>query len=185
MIEASILENIKKYNQEHLLRYYETLSDEDKKKYEKQLEELDFTYVDLFNNKDNNCKEDKNVFEPLQAMKISEINQRKEEFKKAGIEALKKKKVGAVLLAGGQGTRLGFDKPKGMFNIGVNKQLYIFERLVSNIMDVVKETGEVVPLFIMTSEINDHDTREFFEQNNYLGMTKTVYFSLYRAWLQV
>lgn len=35
MIEASILENIKKYNQEHLLRYYETLSDEDKKKYEK------------------------------------------------------------------------------------------------------------------------------------------------------
>ena len=99
MIEASILENIKKYNQEHLLRYYETLSDEDKKKYEKQLEELDFTYVDLFNNKDNNCKEDKNVFEPLQAMKISEINQRKEEFKKAGIEALKKKMAsGAKLL---------------------------------------------------------------------------------------
>ncbi len=176
MIEASILENIKKYNQEHLLRYYETLSDEDKKKYEKQLEELDFTYVDLFNNKDNNCKEDKNVFEPLQAMKISEINQRKEEFKKAGIEALKKKKVGAVLLAGGQGTRLGFDKPKGMFNIGVNKQLYIFERLVSNIMDVVKETGEVVPLFIMTSEINDHDTREFFEQNNYFGYDKDSVF---------
>ena len=67
------------------------------------------------------------------------------------------------------GTRLGFDKPKGMFNIGLTKQLSIFECLINNLMQVVDKAGSYVPLFIMTSEKNDEDTREFFEENKYFG----------------
>ena len=55
-------------------------------------------------------------------------------------------KVGAVLLAGGQGTRLGLDKPKGTLNIGINRTLYLFEQLVRNLMDVTEEAGAYVPL---------------------------------------
>ena len=172
MIKQSILDNIEKYHQEQLLKYYEELDDEAKSSYERQLEELDFSYIDIFNNRNNNEESADSVYEPLQAMKIEEIESRKDEFRQAGIDALKQKKVGAVLLAGGQGTRLGFDKPKGMFNIGETKELYIFERLIQNIMDVVNETGVVVPLFIMTSEINDKDTRAFFEEKNYFGYDK-------------
>ena len=59
-----------------------------------------------------------------------QIEEKKAEFKEAGLEAIRACKVAAILLAGGQGTRLGFDKAKGMYNIGVNKDLYIFEQLL-------------------------------------------------------
>ena len=88
------------------------------------------------------------------------------------LDAVKNGKVGAILLAGGQGTRLGFDKAKGMFNIGKTKELYIFEQLVSNLMKVTNQTGTWVPLYVMTSEINDGMTREFFEEHDYFGYNK-------------
>ena len=86
-----------------------------------------------------------------------------------GISAIREGKAGAVLLAGGQGTRLGFDKAKGMFNIGVHKNLYIFEQLISNLLEVSNEAGAWVPLYIMTSDKNDRETREFFEEHDYFG----------------
>ena len=76
------------------------------------------------------------------------------------------------MLAGGQGTRLGFDKAKGMFNIGVNRTLYIFEQLIANLMDVTNEAGTWIPLYIMTSDKNDEQTRAFFEEHNYFGYNK-------------
>ena len=95
-----------------------------------------------------------------------------EKYSEAGIKAIREGKVAAVLLAGGQGTRLGFDKPKGMFNVGINKELYIFQCLINNLMDVVKEAGEWVPLYIMTSEKNNDDTISFLEEKNYFGYNK-------------
>lgn len=177
MIKQEVLDNIKKYEQGHLLKYYDELSAEDKKVFEEQLNQLDFSYIDIFKNNDSVHNDSEDVYEPLGAMKLDEINSRIEEFKNAGIEALKRFKVGAVLLAGGQGTRLGFDKPKGMFNIGVNKEVYIFERIIRNLLDVVEISGCYVPLYIMTSEKNDADTRNFFKEHNYFGYDKKfVYF---------
>ena len=70
---------------------------------------------------------------------------------------------------GGQGSRLGFDHPKGMFNIGVERELYIFECLINNLLDVTRMAGAYIPLFIMTSAENNKETREFFEKHNYFG----------------
>ena len=67
------------------------------------------------------------------------------------------------------GTRLGSDKPKGMYNIGETKDVYIFEMLIRNLMDVVNETGAWVPLYVMTSEKNNDDTINFFKEMNYFG----------------
>jgi len=74
-----------------------------------------------------------------------------------------------VLLAGGQGSRLGFDHPKGMFRIGIDRELYIFECLINNLLDVVKQADAWIPLFIMTSTENNEETVKFFEQHNYFG----------------
>lgn len=176
MIKQEVLDNLKKYGQEHLLKFYDELPDNKKKILEEDLNKLDFSYIDIFNGISQN-DEKAAEFEPIESLKLDEIKRRKEEFDKAGISALKECKVGAVLLAGGQGTRLGFDKPKGMYNIGVNKDLYIFERIISNILDVVNVTGCYVPLYIMTSEKNDADTRNFFKEKNYFGYDKKfVYF---------
>lgn len=112
------------------------------------------------------------VFAPLEAVELEEIRARGEEFKKIGIEAIRAGKVAAVLLAGGQGTRLGLDKPKGTLNIGITRELYLFEQLICNLMDVTKEAGVSVPLYIMTSNINHQDTTAFFEERDYFGYPK-------------
>lgn len=162
-------EILKKHNQGHILKYYDELDDNQKKSLLSQIEKLDFSLIDI--DKKSGDGSDGRI-EPLEAMKLGEIEKRREQFEAIGIDAVKQCRVGAVLLAGGQGTRLGFDKPKGMFNIGVNIELTIFERLIQNIMDVVNKSGSYVPLFIMTSEKNNDDTVKFFEENNYFGYDK-------------
>ncbi len=158
---------LSKYSQTHILKYYNSLSDAERKSLLSQIELLDFS---LLKNVEDKAEENKRgKFEPLDAVGISEIRQRKDEFMTAGINAIKNEKVGAVLLAGGQGTRLGYDKPKGMFNIGVNKELYIFQCLINNILSVVKKAGAWIPLYIMTSEKNDEDTRNFMREKKNFG----------------
>lgn len=134
----------------------------------KQLEELDWSYLDLI----HAGKLSRGRFEPLGAMELDEIAAKRETFKQEGLKAIREDKVGAILLAGGQGTRLGFDKAKGMFNIGVHKTLYIFEQLIANLKKVTDEAGAWIPLYIMTSEKNDAQTREFFEEHDFFGYNR-------------
>lgn len=153
--------------QEHLLRYYDELNEEQKEDLLRQIEQLDMELPKLV---ENGVKEaERGVLAPLGAVTLDEIDKKRECYEKSGIQAIKKCKVGAVLLAGGQGTRLGLDGPKGMLNIGVEKELFLFERLVGNLMEVVEKTGAWVPLFIMTSEKNNDDTVSFFKEKNYFG----------------
>lgn len=179
MLSDQVREKVNKYGQQQIMRFYDELSDNEKAVFEEELENLDFSLLDVLDQRNGSGQEDDNasVYEPLEALKTDEIMERYAEFESEGIDAIKKCKVGAVLLAGGQGTRLGFDKPKGMFNIGETKELYIFECLINNLLDVVNRSGAYIPLFIMTSDKNDKDTREFFAEHDYFGYDRDfVYF---------
>lgn len=160
--------------QEHLLRYYDELKENEKKILLEQIEDLDLELLKLAENGTKETKRGK--LEPLGAVTLEEIRKRKNHYEQLGKKALRECKVGAVLLAGGQGTRLGFDKPKGMLNVGVNKELYLFEQLICNLMNVVDKVGAWIPLFIMTSEKNNEDTVAFFEEKNYFGYNKEYVF---------
>ena len=105
-------------------------------------------------------------------MDVEEIDAKRDEFAKIGYDAIKEGKVAALLLAGGMGTRLGFDKPKGELNVGIDNTLYIFQCLINNLMDVTNVAGKTVPLYIMTSEKNNDETIRFFEEQNYFGYPK-------------
>lgn len=172
MINSKVLENLKEYNQEHLLNGYDNLSDDKKEKYDMQLNALDFSLLDLLEKHKLNETQKKGVITPLAALQIKDIDKKRTHYRELGINAIKECKVAAVLLAGGQGTRLGFDKPKGMFNIGETKEVFIFQRLIENLLDVVKEAGAYVPILIMTSEKNNNETIAFFEEHNYFGYDK-------------
>lgn len=161
---------LEEYGQEQLLKYYDELNDAQKASLLKQIEGIDFDLLNLI--KDNE-EAKKGVITPLEsAVTIDDIEKNKEKYTNIGISAIKEGKVGALLLAGGMGTRLGSDKPKGMYNIGLTKDVYIFEMLIKNLMDVVNQTGAWVPLYIMTSEKNNDDTIQFFEEMNYFGYDK-------------
>ena len=161
-MKASVEQKITATNQKYLSTL---IGKEIPKKLEKQLDEMDWSYLDLIHQKEQK----RGTFAPLGAMEIPEIEEKKTGFTKVGMDAIKNTKVGAVLLAGGQGTRLGFDKAKGMYNIGVTKELYIFEQLIANLKKVTTAANAWVPLYIMTSDKNDEQTRAFFEEHAYFG----------------
>ncbi len=156
-----------KYGQEHLLKYWDELSEEEKNALLLQLQGIDFSLLQLL--KENEETEKRGVFSPLGALTVTEIDKNRSSYENTGIEALKAEKTAAVLLAGGMGTRLGFDKPKGMYNVGITQELYIFECLINNLLDVVHKTGHYVMLLVMTSELNHEDTVSFFREKNYFG----------------
>lgn len=160
-IEKKIMETGQKY-------LSKLIGKEIPQKLEKQLENMNWSYLELINSKEQK----RGTFAPLGALELDEIEERKEAFRATGLEAIRSCKVGAILLAGGQGTRLGFDKAKGMYNIGVTRELYIFEQLIDNLKKVTNEAGAWVPLYVMTSEKNDAQTRQFFEEHNYFGYHK-------------
>ena len=158
---------LEKYNQEHVLKYFDELNENEKLELLAQIEATDFSVVSMCTKEDKEVK--KGEISPLAAMQLPEIEERKEEFRAAGLESIKAGKVGAVLLAGGMGTRLGSDDPKGMYNIGITKDVYIFERLISNLLDAVQESSTWIHLFIMTSDKNHDATVKFFKEKDYFG----------------
>ncbi len=160
-------EKLHRAGQEHVLAYYEELTKEQKELLLSQIEDTDFGV--LASVKDHKGGTVRGKITPLAAMELSQIEAEHEKYKEKGLEAIRKGKVGAVLLAGGMGTRLGSDHPKGMYNIGITKDVYIFQRLIENLLDVVKEAEAYVPLYVMTSDKNHEDTTAFLKEHDYFG----------------
>lgn len=160
-------EKLHRAGQEHVLAYYEELTKEQKELLLSQIEDTDFGV--LASVKDHKGGTARGKITPLAAMELPQIEAEHEKYKGKGLEAIRKGKVGAVLLAGGMGTRLGSDHPKGMYNIGITKDVYIFQRLIENLLDVVKEAEAYVPLYVMTSDKNHEDTTAFLKEHDYFG----------------
>ena len=158
---------LKGYGQEHILDIASKFGYGDDEQLMNQIEQTDFEVIELGKNA---AKEtERGIITPIEVMSIDEIASKEQEYREAGTRAIRDGKVGAVLLAGGMGTRLGSDSPKGVYNIGITKDVYIFERLICNLMDVVEETGAYIHLFVMTSEKNNDETTGFFKEHGYFG----------------
>ena len=144
-----------KYGQLHVLDYYDELSDEEKKELLQQIDETDFSVIRYAANPHGGQKRGK--ITPLGAMEIPEIEKNREHFEKTGLEALRAQKIGAC-----------------MYNIGITKPVYIMQRLIENLMDVVNQSGVPVPLFIMTSDKNHDKTVKFMEDMDYFGYDRDM-----------
>lgn len=161
---------LNEYAQDHVLNFYEELSKEQQEQLLTQIEVTDFEIIK--NSRENMQAEKKGVISPISVMTVDEINVGFADYEEKGLEAIKAGKVAAVLLAGGMGTRLGSDNPKGMYDIGLTKPVYIFQRLFENLMEVTDKAKAFVHLFIMTSEKNHSATVGFIEEHNYFGYPK-------------
>lgn len=161
--------------QEHLLQFYDQLSEAERDSLIHEILNTDFSYVTRFSEKDTPpCRGE---IAPLHAMRIEEIRSREEALRAEGLEALRAGQIAAVLLAGGMGTRLGISGPKGCFDIGLTRPVYIFQRLIENLMIRVRECGRFIRLFIMTSDVNDRETQDFFRAHDYFGYDPSfIYF---------
>ena len=164
MTKEEAIKKCEKYNQTQVLRFYDELTDAERNELLTQIEDTDFSLIERAAHEAK-----KGEITPIKAMTAERIKENEEKFKALGLEEIRKGHVAAVLLAGGMGTRLGSDKPKGCFNIGINRELYIFECLINNTMEVVKEAGNYPYFFVMTSDKNHDMTVEFFTEHNFFG----------------
>ena len=154
-------------HQEHIVAHMQSLPAEEQRVMLSQIEALDLSVLGR-----EDTGEPRGTFEPLFAETLAETEKNRSRYTEIGLKKIREGKIGAVLLAGGQGSRLGFEHPKGMFNIGIDRKLYIFECLIRNLLAVTRQAGAWVPLFVMTSVENDKETREFFQLHDFFGYSE-------------
>ena len=160
-------DKLEKYGQLHVLQYYDELSGHEKEALLEQIMGTDLAMLAQCLHKEE--LNPRGEITPIEVMKLAQIEERRDEFVQAGLDAIRDGKIGAVMLAGGMGTRLGADVPKGTYNIGLTKEVYIFQRQVENLLDVVHQAEAWIPLYVMTSDKNHEVTKAFFEEKKYFG----------------
>jgi len=100
----------------------------------------------------------------------AEDHARREDAAERGLAAMRAGRVAALVVAGGQGTRLGFDGPKGCFPIGPVTNRSLFKLHAEKILAASRRAGRPIPWYIMTSEANERATRDFLRGNDYFGL---------------
>ena len=155
------------HGQQHIIDSLNKLSVDKQRSLLEQVQSIDWNTVELWKHPED--LSGKGRVQPIDGLSLKDIEVKRDEYRQIGVDAIKSGQVGAVLLAGGQGTRLGSDAPKGAYNIGLTKPLYIFEQLICNLMQVCKQCDAYVPLFVMTSQKNDQDTKQFLAEHGYFG----------------
>lgn len=160
-----------KYHQEHLLKFYSELTEEQKVGLLNQILKINFEEIlSLYTKSKSEVLNSTEEIEPLpycDKSTLSNIEISKLETK--GIKAIKSGVIGVITLAGGQGSRLGFQGPKGTFCIDTTPKKSLFEILCNYIKTASFEYNVNIPWYIMTSTENYFDTINFFEQNNFFG----------------
>ncbi len=163
--KAAIMRN----RQAHLLEHYELLNGDQKKQFAEQLKTVDFDALSqLYNQlvRRGDVKKASQIQPIRPLLPTPEMRRKQIEL---GERALREGKVAVLLLAGGQGSRLGHDGPKGTFDIGVAAGRSLFELHANNLIALAQRTGVHLPWLIMTSALNHSASVEFFERNNYFN----------------
>lgn len=166
---------LKKAGQEHLLKYYERITDDKKKEnFLNSILTIDFDAInEIYLDSKKNITNKDFVIEPIKFIDKEKIDEKEyAEYEKLGKDIIKSGKLAVVTMAGGQGTRLGHTGPKGTFDLGLESHKSIFEILCDTLKSENERYGVSVPWYIMTSDENNSETVEFFEKHNYFGYNK-------------
>ena len=170
----SVIKTVYEKENEHVFAYWDTLSDAEKKLLLNDLSSVDFELIEKLYALSKETVEIAG-FVPapfISIPKTSEELAAKEKTSAIGIDCIKKGKVAAFVVAGGQGSRLGFDGPKGLFQVGPVSGKSLFQIHGEKILKYSLKYGTVIPWLVMTSQLNHDETVAYFEKMNYFGLDK-------------
>ncbi len=180
MIDASGAALVERFGQSHVLQFWNELTELQKAQLQQQLTDVDWnligTYLSELERPPTEAPEAPGtVAPPAHVVRIPTTKAELEYWEQSrqmGEEALREGKVGVVLLAGGQGTRLGFPRPKGMYPIGPVSGKSLFEIFAEQVIALSERVGRPIPYMIMTSDGTHEDTVAYFEQYDYFGLER-------------
>lgn len=160
---------LEKYGQQHIKVETEELADQVLKIDFEQLHELyeqAINKTNIINNIDD--------IKPVKAINPEKIDSKElEEYIKTGEDVVKTGKFAIAIMAGGQGSRLGHQGPKGTFEMELNSKVKsLFEVVVDKLKEAQKKYNVFIKCYIMTSPENNEETVSFFEKKNYFGYPK-------------
>lgn len=177
MTLGALRSRLSEHGQEHLLHFFDSLTAGEKSTLVAGIEALDLDQLArLFeSSKKPHAEIDPDAVQPIEAIALPKSDaerKRHVETFEAGFERLKKGRVGVVLVAGGQGTRLGFEHPKGMFPIGPVSGATLFQIHAEKILAWSRRAGSSIPWYVMTSPNNHEETTAYFASVGYFGLPK-------------
>ncbi|MDI1490109.1 MAG: UDP-N-acetylglucosamine pyrophosphorylase [Ramalina farinacea] len=182
-----IREKYSEAGQDQVLSFYDELSTAEKEELYNRLTSIDPNHINQITEKALNPPKDdskeETKLEPLpDSATASILDSKSEDIEKwyqSGLDLVAEGQVAVVLMAGGQGTRLGSSAPKGCFNIGLPSQKSLFQIQAERIWKVQqlaeKKSGKkniVIPWYVMTSGPTRGPTEQFFEEHKYFGLSK-------------
>lgn len=162
--------------QGHVFRFFNALDQSGRDRLIRQLNAIDLDQVALFETLIEHPidKESGDAqLEPAEYIGLPQAHEEKAAAAAAfahGESLIRAGRVAAFVVAGGQGSRLGFNGPKGCFPIGPVTERSLFQLFAEKILAASRRYGVSIPWYIMTSQANDRETRDYFKANHYFGM---------------
>jgi UDP-N-acetylglucosamine/UDP-N-acetylgalactosamine diphosphorylase len=167
----AIIERVYDHDQGHIFRFWDSLDEIQQTDLLAQVDLIDFSLLSRLIEQASSGEEDTytGTLEPPEVITLAKREKMDEEAKQIGETALAAGDVAAVLVAGGQGTRLGFDGPKGMYPVTPVMQKSLFQLHAEKLLFLGERFGNQIPWYIMTSLTNNKQTIRYLQQNNYFG----------------
>ncbi|OPY72952.1 MAG: putative uridylyltransferase [Syntrophorhabdus sp. PtaU1.Bin058] len=183
MTEQELLRILQQYGQDHLADYYHTLPPRQKHDLLQKFIQFDIhlafkVYKEFCLKKDSGHAI--RAIEPPRVVTIPkniEEQRKVEKARLAGEALIRQRKVAVLIVAGGQGSRLGYEGPKGTFRISPLIDKTLFQLFAEQVIALSRRYGVTIPLLIMTSLENDRETVQFFHAHSFFGLPpETVHF---------
>jgi UDP-N-acetylglucosamine/UDP-N-acetylgalactosamine diphosphorylase len=182
-MKQELFDRLKTFGQEHLLTFWDVLSESEQNGLSAQIDSIDFAQIAELYERRNDPVESLTLADRASdppGYKFSTVTDptpcktskpmTASEAIEAGTELLRTGKVAFALVAGGQGTRLGFPHPKGMYPIGPVSGATLFQFHFEKVLAISRRYGNRVPYCMMTSPATHHETVEYLKQQNYFGL---------------
>ena len=184
----TVRRTLEAHGQQHLLAFHDELSEPEQRSLLEQLAGIDFDRIDglveQYVRRRPKVEVPSEIVPPeiVPAQPAGELAEECQAARRRGLELLSAGKVAAFVVAGGQGTRLGYDGPKGCFEVTPVTHKPLFQAFAEQILAAAKRAKASVPWYVMTSPANHVQTQAFFRRNQHFGLNpKDVFFLMQGA----
>jgi len=172
-----ILNLLRKFNQNHIVNHLRSLNPWQRQILLENIQKVDLPLAFDIHRTHSGAQGSNKIIGNLESASIIPIPKTREEQKSReearglGEALIRGKKLAVLIVAGGQGSRLGFVGPKGKYPISPLMKKSLFQLFAESVKALSVRFETEIPLLIMTSHENDGETREFFKENQYFGLS--------------